>query len=300
MRIDHVTLAGPSLVDLRRRVQASGLPTEYGGPHSNGVTHMDLLGFLDGSYLELISKVEGSRDFSPLWNTAIERSGGPCAWAVRVEDIDAEVNRLRGRGVPVAGPEPYFRERPDGQRVEWRLAFPGEGDPGSVLPFLIEDTTPRARRTMPSTVLESWAADDVSPCRVTGVAAVVLAVRDIEATIGLFRLAYDVPPPRFHAGVAAFDEIPVILETVVAALDATEEAGVSRSITARLTEFGDAPSRFLLGVNSLKTARGRLKLSRPVVSWAGRSVAWLDLDADVTARFSELPSIGFVEGRSAE
>src|SRR5262249_30450051 len=61
-----------------------GLKTDYGGPPANGVIHMALLGFEDGSYLELIAPqkpgaVEGSD-----WAKFMAANAGACAWAVRV------------------------------------------------------------------------------------------------------------------------------------------------------------------------------------------------------------------------
>ena len=58
MKLDHVTIAGSSLDRLRDAFARIGLATEYGGAHANGVTHMALLGFDDGSYIELASTVK--------------------------------------------------------------------------------------------------------------------------------------------------------------------------------------------------------------------------------------------------
>ena len=53
--IDHVTIAGKDLKAMRATLAALGIPTEYGGPHSNHATEMALTSFPDGSYLELIA-----------------------------------------------------------------------------------------------------------------------------------------------------------------------------------------------------------------------------------------------------
>ncbi|WP_394338428.1 VOC family protein [Halopenitus persicus] len=80
LRIDHVTIAGRDLEQLTAAFTAAGLPAEYGGTHSNGVTEMSIVGFRDGSYLELVSTVEPGLE-SPWWDEPIRRNGGPCAWA---------------------------------------------------------------------------------------------------------------------------------------------------------------------------------------------------------------------------
>src|SRR5205807_845756 len=131
LQIDHVTVAGSDLALLQRAFAEAGLPTDYGGLHSNGVTHMALLGFEDGSYLELISTVKAGAP-SPWWPRQIVEDGGPCAWCARVDDLAAECARLSGLGILVQGPTSFHRERPDGARVEWDLAFLGTGERGAV------------------------------------------------------------------------------------------------------------------------------------------------------------------------
>ena len=55
MKIDHVTVAGSRIDDMRHAFSsATGIPTEYGGPHANHLTEMALASFPDGSYIELM------------------------------------------------------------------------------------------------------------------------------------------------------------------------------------------------------------------------------------------------------
>ena len=53
--VDHATVCGSNLDTLQQEFASVGLKADYGGPHANGVTHMALLGFENGSYLELIA-----------------------------------------------------------------------------------------------------------------------------------------------------------------------------------------------------------------------------------------------------
>src|SRR5271165_5820242 len=55
LHIDHVTVAGKNVEAMRKALETAGIPTEYGGPHSNHATEMALASFPDGSYLELIA-----------------------------------------------------------------------------------------------------------------------------------------------------------------------------------------------------------------------------------------------------
>ena len=79
LKIDHVTLAGSDLKALEQVFALAGLATDYGGPHSNGITHMSLLGFDDGSYIELISTLEPGQA-APWWDRAHRGQ----RWAVRL------------------------------------------------------------------------------------------------------------------------------------------------------------------------------------------------------------------------
>lgn len=258
MRIDHVTIGGGDLDELVSWLTRIGLSSVYGGAHSNGVTHMAVASFEDGSYVELISTV-GRGAASPWWDAAIRTDAGPCAWAAAVDHIGDEARRISALGVPVRGPSSMFRLRPDGARAEWDLAVVGDGEPGATLPFLIEDLTPRNVRVPPP-------ADD---CGVAGVAAVVCGVEDLETSIALFRRVYGWANPEstgwdeaWQARCARFVESPVVL----AAPD-----GPTSPLAARIGQVGPAPCAFLLRADNHRTWS-----EKPVESWLDLDVVWLD------------------------
>ncbi len=199
MRIDHVTFAGRDLDTLVRRFRAAGLESVYGGAHSNGVTHMAIVSFADGSYLELISTIEPAAT-SSWWNRAIAEDAGPCAWALSVDDVAAEAGRCAALGVAVGGPIAMSRALPDGRVAEWSLAHLGEGEPGSRLPFLIEDRTPRSIRVPPPTT-----------DRATGVATVVVGVEALAPAVEEYRRVFDLGEPDVVDGVSRFADAPVAL-----------------------------------------------------------------------------------------
>src|SRR5947208_1213661 len=55
LRVDHVTVCGPDVKRMQAALTDVGIPSEYGGPHSNHATEMALTSFPDGSYLEQIA-----------------------------------------------------------------------------------------------------------------------------------------------------------------------------------------------------------------------------------------------------
>lgn len=264
LKIDHVTIAGSSLASLRDAFARIDLATEYGGAHSNGLTHMALLGFDDGSYIELASTVKPGETNIPVWAEHIRGNGGPCAWAVSALDVAAEAKRIASIGVSVQGPFPGGRKRPDGTQVSWKLIFAGDQPVGAVLPFYIEDVTPRTNRVQPSA--------SVSKTELTGVAAVILAVHDLEVSVAQFRRVYHWVEPRratddkFGARLAYFPDTPVILAT-------PNSAG--NWLSVRLARFGESPVAILIRSQDLEASLQRFKLTTEQ-KWFGHRVAWFD------------------------
>ncbi|MFC7068718.1 VOC family protein [Halobaculum lipolyticum] len=242
LQVDHVTVAGRSLDRLVDAFEAAGFPVEYGGTHSNGVTHMAIVGFRDGSYVELISTME-SGAASPWWDDAIRGDGGPCAWAVGVDDISATTAALADRGVRVDGPAAYERTREDGTLVEWDLTYLGDGDPGSSLPFLIEDRTPRERRVRPT--------GDMASSPIHGVDTVVVGVPDLDAAVRRFTDAFDLAAPE-RTAFATFDADGAVFPDQPVALAAPTGDGW---FAERVDEFGPSPVAYLLGCDSEEETR---------------------------------------------
>jgi hypothetical protein len=261
LKIDHVTLASSRLDTLRDAFAQIGLATTYGGMHSNGITHMSLLGFDDGSYIELISTLTTDAS-APWWRAHIAANAGPCGWSIEVEDVSAEVSRLSMLGVPVSGPTYHHRKRPDGTLVEWDLASVGEGEIGTVHPFVIKDRTPRQYRVSPT--------PSVSGSELTGAVIAVIGVVDLEPAIATFRRTYGLPKPRtvdsahLLARLAVFDDQPLVLATP---LDRTN------AFADRLAQLGDSPIAFLIGTKDFQASKRRFPFAAEE-QWAAGRIGW--------------------------
>ena len=97
IEIDPVTLCGSSLDELRKAFADAGLATDYGGPHANGGTHPALLGFEDGSHLELVAPRKPGTGASGLmagWAKLMQSDAGACAGAVGTSKIQQEVGSM--------------------------------------------------------------------------------------------------------------------------------------------------------------------------------------------------------------
>jgi hypothetical protein len=262
LKVDHATVCGPDLEPMRHAFAAAGLVTDYGGPHAS-VTHMALLGFEDGSYLELIAPqkpgvVEGSA-----WAKMMAGDAGTCAWAVGTADIKSEAERLKQAGTEVAGPFPGSHKKPDSTVIAWETARVGSGTQGATLPFIIEDKTPRNLRVQPSASLKRTG--------LTGIGVVVLGVKDLDAAIAVFRKAYGWEAPTLEehkefGAMACFPGTPVML---AAPLDKNSW------LADRLNKVGESPVAYLLATPDLSVAAKRFNLTQGS-PWFHRDLAWFD------------------------
>jgi hypothetical protein len=254
LKIDHVTVAGEHLDAMRKALtDVAGIPTEYGGPHSNHATEMALVSFPDGSYLELMG-IQANPDPAAVaahdWSKFLQSNAGPCAFAVRVTDLTGEIRQLKSAGIATGGAEAAGRTRPDGTKLAWQTVNVGPGRRGSLFPFLIADLTPREKRAYPS--------GKPTTDRFGGIAKVVVGVHDLEGAIAQYRRAFQLPAPlrqkdaTFGADLAWFEGTPIGL-----AQGLNDSSWLSR----RVSEYGDAPVAFIL-----KTAGGGVH----------RSIVWAD------------------------
>ncbi len=267
MKIDHVTIAGASLTRMQDDFAKLGLTTDYGGAHSNGITQMALLGFDDGSYIELISNIEAGQKHHAFWGKHITHNGGPCAWATYSEDVAAEAAHVADLGIAIDGPHYYNRQRPDGALVEWDLAFLDDKGAGACLPFIIKDITPRELRVRPSASVSGRAGESAL---LKGINSVILGVKSLKTSSDLFRRVYGWSVPQikedvdFGATLAHFEGTAVTLATPL-----TEQQGLAE----RLIQFNESPYAFLIATANFSAACEQFDLMPPV-SYFGQQVAW--------------------------
>lgn len=193
LRFDHAVIVVPRLAPAVAMARAGGFAIAPGGRHRESPMQNALAALADGSYLELLAPVRpwlrpalrvvrGSPGWARVLaaRNAIARRflallagrAGFADYALCTARLEAVVAAARARGIEIDDPLPMGRERPDGERVEWRLAAPT--DP--MLPFLIEDVTPRARR-VPDVAVHANGARGVSAVHVAAPDVPTLAAR---------------------------------------------------------------------------------------------------------------------------
>jgi len=262
LELDHVSICGPDLDALRQAFTDVGMTPDFGGPHGNGVTQMALIGFDDQSYIELIAPVKAGITEGSDWAKFMTGDVATCAWAVGTNVLLQDVDRLKKAGIAVSESKRGSRKRPDGMSLEWITAQVGSGTPGSTLPFIIEDQTPRAWRVQ--------ASESVKGAPAFGVESVIIGVNNLEAAVALFRKAYGWSEPltetqKDFGKLAYFPGEPVILA-------APSNGGW---LADRIGRFGESPVAYLLGTRDFAAATKKYKLVNNK-TWFGQKVGWID------------------------
>jgi hypothetical protein len=221
---------------------------------------MAVIGFDDASYIELIAPIKAGASEGSEWAKYMSGDAATCAWAVGTNVLLQEVDRLKKAGVAVTTPARGNRKRPDGMSVEWMTANVGSGTPGSTMPFIIEDQTPRAWRVQTTEGLKG------SP--IYGVESVVIGVSNLDASVSQFRKAYGWAEPIIEAQkefgkLAYFPGQPVIL------------ASGGGWVSEHINKFGESPIAYLLGTRDFAGATKKYRLSGGKL-WFGQKVGWFD------------------------
>jgi hypothetical protein len=194
------------------------------------------------------------------WRRFLENNAGPCAFALRASDINAEIRQLKSAGIAAGMPEAGGRTRPDGTKLAWETVTVGPGVRGSLFPFLIGDRTPRDNRAYPS--------GKPTTDRFGGIARVVIGVHDLEGAIAQYRKAFHLPPPlrqqdaAFGADLAWFEGTPFVF---------AQSLVTPSWLGRRVREYGDAPVAFVL-----TAANGAADSASRSSRWFGQSIFWTD------------------------
>ncbi len=245
MQIDHVVVLVSRLDEAIELYRAQGFQVVAGGEHPGG-THNALVGFADGAYLELLAFREPERPHAHRWYRFLATGPGLIDFCLASDDLPGKIERLRSRGLLYQGPGDGSRRRPDGQLVRWRSATPADERTGA-LPFLIQDVTPRELR-VPGGPQAQHALGAV------GLAAVTVAVSDLEAAVAEYRALLDGretdrgEDPELQAATATFTLGP---HRIVLAQPTAPDSPAARRIRLR----GDGPLQAALRAEGLAEPR---------------------------------------------
>ena len=188
-RLDHLVILVRDLEHASADYGRAGFNVTPGGEHSDGLTRNALLPFRDGTYLELVSFLDPEDATDNVWGwRGFYPREGLIDYCAASDDLDADAERLASLGFGVDGPNNGGRRLPDGTNIRWRSARIHQE--GRILPFLIEDLTPRDLRV-------PRGPETNHPNGVTGVAHLEISAPDkASAEYSLAALADAAPPVR--------------------------------------------------------------------------------------------------------
>jgi len=245
LTLDHLVILVHDLEQTIADYTALGFTVQRGGTHADGATHNALVGFADGSYLELIAFLKSAPQHR--WAKANDTGNeGFVDFALLPSSVGAVVDAARGRGLAYDGPLDGGRVRPDGERLAWQIGTPPSPD----LPFLCGDLTPRALRVPEGEVR-------VHRNGVQGVATLTLAVTDLDASLARYRTllgpeatrgANPIPLPGLGVRIASLTLGTSTLVLVSPGPQADDAAG--STLRRRLAQRGDG----LLAITLRSTA----------------------------------------------
>lgn len=238
--IDHLVILVRNLDDAIGSYERLGFQVARGGEHPGG-THNALVGFANGTYLELIAFQEPEKPHDHRWYAYLELGGGLVDFALGTANVEVELERLHRKKLDYRGPMPGARKRPDGQEIAWRMAWPPAERSGD-LPFLIDDITPRDLR-----VPSGDAAKHQNG--VTGVRSLVIAVRDLdEATAEFAAITGRQPSDRSDNAELQAEtcSIQAGQQTLILAYPTSPRS----PIAARIQQKGDGPFQAVFGTDS--------------------------------------------------
>ena len=166
--IDHIVIAGPDLDDLTATFKSLGFNVVGGGRHPIG-SYNTLIGLQDGAYIELLSFYEESPKHY-WWDAVHVKGGGLIDFCMQTDDIRADYAIFEAEGVEMSPLVGLSRVRFDGYQLSW-LNNEIYGDYQGLIPFIIEDETPREERVPKEVRHENG---------VTGIDTITLAARDLD------------------------------------------------------------------------------------------------------------------------
>jgi catechol 2,3-dioxygenase-like lactoylglutathione lyase family enzyme len=214
LTLDHIVILVRDLEQTIVDYTSLGFTVQRGGIHADGATHNALVGFADGSYLELIAFLKPATRHR--WAQA-SASGtqGFIDFALLPSNVGSVIDTARSRGLFYTGPVDGGRVRPDGERLAWQIGAPPSPD----LPFLCGDITPRALRVLEGSVRSH-------PNGVQSIASITLVVADLEASFARYRalLGPEASPVSYPTGLPGLG-----VRIALVALGASTLVLVSRS-----------------------------------------------------------------------
>jgi catechol 2,3-dioxygenase-like lactoylglutathione lyase family enzyme len=244
--IDHVVIVVRDLAQASADYARAGFTVTPGGEHADGASHNALIPFADGGYLELFAfKEPNGPSMFQQWRPRLDLGEGPVHYALRSDDVAADVARLRAAGFAISDPHEGGRIRSNGQELRWRSAW-FDGD--FALPFLIEDVTPRELRV-------PGGAAAVHPLGARGIAGLRVLADDPNSVAAPLATLFRAPRPSVTRVDHAAPDVGIVLALDIGAqrIDLLHPGDVPGEMAAALARFGPGPYEVALAGDTSAT-----------------------------------------------
>lgn len=188
--LDHIIVAVDNLEQAISDYSDLGFMVTTGGKHASGTTENAIIPFSDGTYIELIALTgdapndTSDEDLSSFFNNG----EGSTGYALYTDDLDADIEDMRKRGVLVSDIQHGSRAMEDGRVIQWRVAHVDN----RIFPLFLQDETPRRWRVPEG---ERITRHDNG---VKGLAQVIFIIDDLHTGIARYRAILGVPPQVDH------------------------------------------------------------------------------------------------------
>ena len=96
--LDHIVIRVHDLTQTIENFTALGFTVQQGGTHADGVTHNALIGFADGSYIELIAFLQAAPQ-RRWWDVGQRHGDGFVDYALLPSSVGAVIDAAHGRGL---------------------------------------------------------------------------------------------------------------------------------------------------------------------------------------------------------
>ncbi|NDJ51918.1 MAG: VOC family protein [Chloroflexi bacterium] len=236
LMIDHAVIVVKDLEEAMVDYTDLGFNVVKGGQHTDGISQNALIGFHDGSYIELydVLRWPESPPEDRLKNRFIRnaaRGEGLSDFALLTDDMSGLVQEAAHRGLVLHGPTEGGRMRPDGQELRWLSAVPEE----MPYPFLIQDVTENYLR-LPDQLEH--------PNGANGIAGLIVAVGGLGEAVEPFNLLLDSSPIETRSDLPGSAGLDYTLPG--ATLTLMMPIGLNSPLHDPLTQRGPSPFQLKL------------------------------------------------------
>jgi len=247
--LDHFIVLVNDLATAMQTYRRLGFEVHAGGEHPAFGSHNALVALADGTYIELVAFKDPALAAQTFWRAGVERlrvGEGFAGFVLASNDLANDVTQLKS-SLAYNDPQAGARVRLDGQRVAWHTSM-FEGSPVGLMPFLIQDDTPRARRIEPATEgLGSRAR----------AREVIVVARNIEQARDAYHALLNVEPKRVHNAASDVIGFRFTLDWGTLVLAHPERGG--NTMSEFLAHRGEGIFALTIEVEGLGRDRIRLK-----------------------------------------